>query len=126
MMNNLKLSDAQNLLVDVGRERRYRWWRIDQLPRAELPHDPLLGHYLNGHIEDDLRLCHPVRTISIAEVRDPAGVPCMHGGGHIGLPDHRPIIEHVELLGERRVAVPDLVASKSSLRREIVSTRAKL
>jgi hypothetical protein len=50
----------------------------------------------------------------------------MHGGGHIGLPDHRPIIEHVELLGERRVAVPDLVASKSSLRREIVSTRAKL
>ena len=80
----------------------------DLLAKIKLSHYPLLGRLLNGDIEDNLRFCHPVRTISGAKTRDTVSVLSVRSILRVWLPDDLIVVQHVELLVECRIAIPHL------------------
>ena len=72
----------------------------DLLVKTKLSHYPLLGHFFNGDIEDDLRFCHPVRAISGAKTRYTAWILTVYSILRVWLPDDLIGVQHVELLVE--------------------------
>ena len=86
--------------MDEGWHRMFRRRRNDLLTTTKLSHYPLLGHFLNGDVEDDLRFCHPVRAISGAKTRDTAWVLSLYSIMCVWLPDELIAVQHVELLVE--------------------------
>lgn len=90
------------------------WWRLYQLSKTKLPHNPLLRHLLHEDIEDDLRFCHPIRLVTSAESRNTSGVSLRNELLRVRLPDHRSV--HIKLLVKSTVALLRLLSSKVSLR----------
>ena len=90
------------------------WRRIYQLPKTKLPHNPLLRHLLHEDIEDDLRFCHPIRSVTCTKIRNTSGVSSLDDLLRVRLPDHRSV--HIKLLVKCNVALLRLVSSKVSLR----------
>ena len=90
------------------------WWRLYQLSKTKLPHNPLLRHLLHEDIEDDLRFCHPILSVTCAEIRNTSGVSSLNELVRVRLPDHRSV--HIKLLVRSNVALLRLLSSKVSLR----------
>ena len=118
-MNNLgKITTLDIPVVHIWEGMLY-WRRIYQLSKTKLSHNPLLRHILHEDIEDDLRLCHPVRSVTCAEIRNTSGVSSLNDLLRVRLPDHRSV--HIKLLVKSNVALLRLVSSKASLRTTQVS-----
>ena len=86
--------------MDDGWHMMFRRRGNDLLAKTKLSHYPLLRHFLNGDIEDDLRFCHPVRAISDAKARYTAWVLTVYSILCVWLPDDLIGVQHVELLVE--------------------------